>query len=406
MSHLIGHGRYKGEAYPIAGGGGGGGSSSVPLSRQRFIDGDTVQTGLNGSAAQPFKTIAQFIASRGNASIADATANYVGWVMPALNGYTESVAFPPYASTELRADSVSVISGTTVTGNVTWANVAGTFAATVALAALHNVTVVGNVTVTDDGGAPSSAFIFSGDELGGLPQITGSFTSSASAHLVSASFTNALISGAVNAGTGASNATVNFVHSTCVGDVSANGLSATDSIFTSAAITMSTLGPALFKNCQFSGGPITLTCLAGARFDGPSWMSFVENGFTRAAGTIVLVTGGYNGGSVEGAALTGASTDVSLNGTGATAGFTGENSGNHYTTSNGTPTTVTLKTGGGELVGDTILITKTDTGANAVAVKNNAAATIGTITANNRGFVLARYNGSDWVFVAGGALPE
>jgi hypothetical protein len=77
---------------------------------------------------------------------------------------------------------------------------------------------------------------------------------------------------------------------------------------------------------------------------------------------------------------------------------------NHYSTSNGTPTTVTLKTGGGELPGDTILITKTDLGANVLAVKNNAAVTIGTIPTNERGFVLARFNGSDWVFAEGGSL--
>ncbi len=407
MSHLIGRGRYARETYPIAGNGGGGSAGGVPLSRQRFIDGGTTTTGSTGAASEPFKTIAAFIASRGNASVADATANYVGWVMPSLNGYAEAVAFPPYASTELRADSVSVISGTVITGNMTWPNVGGAHAATVAVAAVHNLTVVGNITVTDEPGAPQSTFIFGGDELGdGSAQITGDFISSATTRLATASFTNALISGNINAGTGATSAGISLIQSTCEGDISSNGLSAIDSVLTSSAITMSATGSAAFRNCQFTGGPIALTCLAGAHFDGPSWMGFVENGFTRTAGTIVLVIGGYSGGSVEGAALptTGVNTDVSLDGTGATAGYTGEHSGNHYTSTGlaADGASVTLKTGGA-LTGDTILITKTDLAAHDLAVKNSAGVLIATIVSSLRGFVLARFDGAEWVYAEGGS---
>jgi hypothetical protein len=120
----------------------------------------------------------------------------------------------------------------------------------------------------------------------------------------------------------------------------------------------------------------------------------------------VLVVGGYSGASVEGAALAAASTSVSLNGTGATAGFTGENSGNHYSTASVTPTSVTLLTGGGELEGDTLLISRTASVAADLAVVNGGvgAGTIGTIPTGTRGFVLARFDGTNWVFAEGGSL--
>jgi hypothetical protein len=404
MSRLLGRGRYAWGTYAETGSSGGPGASGVPLSRQRFIDGDTSQAGLNGAASEPFKTIAQFMAARANVSVPDATANFVGWLMPALGGYVTDIAFPPYASTELRADSISIIGGTAVTGNVTWANIAGAHAATEAVVGMHNIRVSGDFTVTDDVGAPASIVVFGGDEVRDLSAfIGGTFNSSTCTKLGLAAFEGATV-GAINTGTALTSAGVLFLESVCNGTIAAQGITAIDSDIGASTITLNaTVGVAQFVGCRFSSAPL-LTALNGAFFDGPSWQSFMEAGGTRAAGTAVLVVGGYNGGSVEGAALTGASTNVSLNGTGATAGFTGNNSGNHYSTSNGTPTTVTLKTGGGELVGDTILITKTDIGANILAVKNNAAVTIGTIPTLSRGFVLARFNGSDWVFAEGGSM--
>jgi hypothetical protein len=119
----------------------------------------------------------------------------------------------------------------------------------------------------------------------------------------------------------------------------------------------------------------------------------------------VLVVGGYLAGAVEGAALAAASTSVALNGTGATAGFTGSNSGNHYATASVTPTTVTLLTAGA-LVGDTMMITRTAVVAANLAVVNGGAGagTIGTIPTGTKGFVLARFDGTNWVFTSGGSL--
>lgn len=408
-------GQRRGEAYPSAGGGGGGASSSVPLSRQRFIDGDTTQTGLNGSAAQPFKTIAQFLASRTNASVADATANYVGWMMPCLAGYVENVSFPAYASTELRGDSVSLAPGssTSVTGSVTWANLSGTHSASVAVAAMHNITVSGGVTVTDDVGAPASVFVFGGDEIGeDSAAIGGLFDSSTTTNLSEITFTNAGVLAGLNAGTAANSASVLAVNSEISGAVAARSLIAIGTEFSCPTIGVNSTGSASFTGCLFfSGSNPVLTALAGASFDGPSWKSFIEAGGTRSpagdAGTPVLVVGGNSGAEVEGAASVASSgtKDLSLNGTGATAGFQGSNSGNHYTFIAQTgDATAHLLTGGGEKSGDTMLITRADLAAHDLTVTNNATTVLGVIPSGSRGFVKALFNGTDWVFLEGGSL--
>jgi hypothetical protein len=405
MSFVIGRGRQARETYPVSAGAAGSAASGVPLSRQRFIDGDTSNPGP-GAAAAPFKTIASFMASRGNASVADATANYVGWIMPALGGYVGDVAFPAYVSTELRADSFSALSGTVITGNATWANVGGAHAATVAIAIAHNLIVSGSFTVTDDGGAPPSGVIFGSDESGlNSSAIGGGFDSHTTVNLSSVSFYNSIISVGINAGFDSTQrAGVVMIESYCTGDVSGSTIAAEYSSFASS--TIKAFSNASFISCSF-GGAAVLTCPAST-FDGASWRSFVEAGGTRAAGSVVLVTGGYSGGAVEGAALsTGAlvSVTVSLNGVAASAGFTAEHSGNHYSTASVTQTSVTLATGGA-LPGDTLLITRTDVVAANLAVINGGggAGTIGTIPTGTKGFVLARYDGTNWVFAEGGSL--
>lgn len=405
---ILGRGRYVYGTYPQSAGAAGSSSSGNPLSRQRFIDGDTESAGP-GAAAAPFATIADFIASRTNDSIADATANYVGWVMPTLAGYVEDVAFPPYVSTELRADSLTLIGGASaaITGNLTWANIAGANAAVSAVVSSHNVSVSGSFTVTDDGGAPSSAVVFSGDELGtSSASLAGGFVSSACTKLAEVLFSNAAVAG-INTGTASTSAVVVLHGSALGGDLSAKSLLCTDSIIAADLITLGVSGSATFLKTLFQAGSApVLTAVGGATFDGTSWESFINAGGTRASGTFALAIGGYSGAPINGADFSAASTNVSLNGTGATAGFTGANSGNHYTTSSATPTTLTLKTGGGELNNDTILITKTNLGANAIAIHNNAGATIATIPANSRGFVLAQFTNAanDWIFVQGGSL--
>lgn len=406
MSFVIGHGRRARATYPTSPGAAGSAASGVPLSRQRFIDGGTSNPGP-GAASAPFRTIAAFVASRVNTSVQDATSNYVGWLTPALAGYTEDVAFPPHAATELRADSFSGTtgSGAMVIGNVTWANIGVAFSGTAPYVCMHNISVNGSFTVTDDVSSPVSGILFSADEsyISGAG-ITGAFDSHTTVKLNSVSFENVVVNG-INAGFDATDrAQVNLNNSDCAGNISARALTAHNSSISSTTIKLFSDGA--FYGCEFAT-PAVLTSPSGSVFDGFSWRSFVEAGGTRDTGTFVLVVGGYNGAAVEGAVLTDADLDLSLNGTGATAGFDGENSGNHYTSSVtlGGDRAVTLKTGGGELKGDTILISRTSIAdAHTLAVKNNAGTVIGTIPNSSRGFVLAQFNGSDWVFAEGGSL--
>lgn len=387
-----------------------GGAAIVPLSRQRFIDGDTTQPGLNGAAGAPFKTIAQFTAARAPTSILDATANFVGWLTPAESGYTETVSFPAYASTELRADSISLVSGTIITGNLEWVNQAGAFTGLAAVVAVHNIFANGNFTVTDDANAPLSAVIFGGDEVGRQSALlTGEFNASATTKLSSVSFTNATIQTGVSCGVATSSARVMFDNCAISGSVTAKGVTARLTTFNLLSILTNDTEVSTFADCQFTSAT-SLTALSYAQFDGVSWSSFVGAGGTRTAGTVVLVTGGYNGAAVEGAALPtgGVNTNVSLNGSGASAGYTGSDSGNHFSSAGlaADGASVTLIVGGGELGGDTILITKTDLAAHALDVKNGAGVTIGVIPSGERGFVLARFDSgiSQWVFSAGGSL--
>lgn len=408
MSHVIGHRRYARETYPTSPGAGGA-AAIVPLSRQRFIDGGTTAPGP-GAAIAPFATIANFIASRPvGVSAQDSVANYVGWLMPALNGYTEDVHFPPYVSTELRADAFSLAAagggGTVVIGNMIWANSAGSDPGAAAFLVLHNISCTGDLTVTDDVGAPQSAVIFTGDENGAASVSIGSFTSDLTTKLTEAFFFNTTIRNALNAGASSNNASVVCQGCSIQGDISGRTIAAVECSISCNTIT-SFSDTTLFRS-TFGIGTTPSLRSPSAIFDGSSWQSFLEAGGTRFVGTVVLVNGGANGALVEGAPLpaTG-SVSVSLNGMGATAGYTDENCGNHYSTP--TPITgdltVTLKTGGGELVGDTMLITKSDLSAHNLIVHNNAGGQIATVPSSSRGFVLARYNGSDWVFAEGGSL--
>lgn len=403
--HIIGHGRYAREAYPQSPAAGGG-AAIVPLSRQKFIDGDTTQTGLNGSIASPFKTIAQFMASRGNVSAQDATAPYVGWLMPTLNGYTEDVFFPPYASTELRGECFSGENGagTFITGNVTLNNVAGAFAGEDPAVVMHNISMTGTFTVTDDVGAPGSNVIFGGDEvMRGNVFMFGGFVSNTTTNFGSATFSNAAVA-SIDCGSAVNSASA-LLLSSQVGPVIARQVAAFETVF-SGNITVN--DTARFTNCTFQPGTApVVTAPNGSFFDGPSWQSFTEANGSRDVATFALVVGGYSGGAVQGAFLTAAASpiDVTLNGTNASVGFTGAQSGNFYSAAGLLgAVVVNLKLGGGELLGDTLLISKPDLAAQTVTVQDSVGNVIGVIPSGERGFVLARFNGGDWVFLEGGSL--
>ena len=412
MSFVIGrrHGR---ETYPLPPGIGGAQAALVPLTRQRFIDGGTVQTGRDGSVARPYLTIAEFTASRTKVSAGDSSANYVGWLTPKIGGYVENVSFPAGAATEIRADSYTPQGSATIDGTLNWTNTGGANDAIAPTATAHNCTVTGVFQVTDDIAVPSSAVIFGADEFGlASAVLVGGFVSNTTVRLATATFYNALVAGAgIDAGSTGDSAAVAIISSIVAGaGIAARSLSVVDSSLDVPIITTS--DSAVFKNVDFTaGGNPVLTSGGTAFFDGPSWISFLEAGGTRAAGTIVLVKGGYNGGDNPGAALpTTGQTNVSLNGTGATAGYTGEDSGNHYSVVSDLTgdAEVQLLTGGGELAGDTMLITRVTTGgAFTLTVFNNAGATIGEIPVSSQGFILAEIppGGTDWVLAQCGYLP-
>jgi len=387
-----------------------------PLSRQRFIDGDTTQTGLNGASSSPFKTIAQFMASRTNVSANDASANYVGWVTPSITGgYTENVAFPAYASTQLRADSQGFGPGTGITGNVTWANIAGAFAGSLAVSGLHNIGVIGTITLTDDASAPSSLFIISADEIGDSNiAVTGLVDATTTQKLANIACLNTIFPNGITAGTGADNANVSIVNCILSGNtLSGRSIQSFDSIISVSAISARITAAFLDTLFGESSAPV-LTLSNGTLpvlFDGVSWQSFSEAGGSRPGGdtgAAVIVIGGFDGGSVPGADLLGTgNTDVSLNGTGATVGYRGAFSGNHYSVDGQTGDgSATLKLGGGEKNGDTICITKRDFAAQKYDVKDNAGNIIATIASGQQGFVVARFltGPNDWVFDRGGSL--
>jgi len=414
MSRAYGWGRYKTGTYPVGpGGGGGGGAANVPLRRQRFIDGDTIQTGLTGAAASPFKTIAQFIASRTAADVADATANYVGWLMPSKAGYVENVTLPPYVSTELRADSFSTTldAGVSIQGTLLWDNEAGAQAASRANASLHNISVTGVVEVLDDDNAPVSSFTISADEVGFQGATIGGFASASCSKLSFVKFLNVTVAGTIVTGLSSGSADVTIVDCACQ-SVVAKSLSAFGTHFTgdnggNGSVNVADDQTATFVNCTFSAVDYQLICKGGAFFDGPSWNSYVSGctGGVDRFQTPVLVTGGFTEASVEGKDLpTGGNASVSLNGNapGTTAGYTKSDSGNHYSSSGITgDRTVTLLTSGGEKDGDTLCITKKDLAAHTLSVLNGGTTpgTIAVIASGKRGNVIARFVKStgDWV---------
>jgi hypothetical protein len=288
--------------------------------------------------------------------------------------------------------------GTVVTGNATWANIGGAFAAADAAVTVHNVSITGTFTITDDGVVPS-LFFFGGDEGVAIASLGGTFNSSTTTALQVAEFQNASLA-SINAGVAATGALVELDNCSVVGTVSARSLVAKNSSFNVSAFTLNaTTGTGNFANCTFVLGSNPTLNPPGAvyTFDGPSYANFHEAGGSRAVGVLVLVVGGYSNGSVEGTALTGAATSVSLSGAGATAGFT--NGGNHYSSASNTPTSVTLLTGGA-LKGDTLLITRTSIGTGNLTVINGGggAGTIATIPPG-RGFVLSRWDGTNWILL-------
>lgn len=387
--------------------------NSKPLSRYRYVDGGTSTPAAqqNGASGTPFSTIGAFMTAIGvGVSAADSQATFLGKPTPCLNGYTENVTFPSRRNTELRADSTGLPQGAlVVTGNLVWANTAaagGVAPTTAAGVMIHNILFSGTGTFTDDG-TVASIVVISSDEFTNGPGITGAViatgTDIASFNLIGASCAAAVTSTA--------NAT-GFVLQNIGGNVSGNVVAKSVAGANGASfggnITVASNangGTPTFASTTFNGACV-LTGGAGtiAKFDSPSWVSFLRNGGTLSS-CIALVQGGYSGGPVVGAALSAANgingnVSVGLNGTGASAAFT--SGGNWYTVPAATLTgnrTVTLLTGAGELKGDTILITRVDATANTLTVANGGGGggNVAILPISVKGSVLAEFDGTNWV---------
>lgn len=176
---------------------------------------------------------------------------------------------------------------------------------------------------------------------------------------------------------------------------SLNQQSYTNAQILAGALT-STNGPLEFVSTMF--GEACVITSPAAQFDGTSWASFLNAGGTWGA-TVAQVSGGFNSGIVPGANIAtpaGNACALSLNGSGATAGFT--QGGNWYEATALTPsvvTTVTLQGGGG--IGDTLCITRTDAGTGTLIIKDAGGATLGILT--GVGFLLARFDGAAFHYV-------
>jgi hypothetical protein len=323
------------------------------------------------------------------------------------------MAFPAGRNTTLAAASEI-----NVTGNASWANTAVAHQATIAFVALHNLLVTGNFTVTDDGAGSPGIVALASDDFALPAGVTGTFTANTTANFAALATENASMT-TVDLGSAATSGFVESVLTTFFpGTITALSAIFELCVIQSTAITVhascefTSTGFGVGQNCVLTTG--TGTANANT-FDGHSWRSFLASGGTRAAGVIVVVTGGFYAGPVYGAALpTGAGpTSVAINGNGATAGYTGSNSGNVYVSSGLTAdSAVTVLTGGGESVGDTVCITKTDLAAHTLTVKNNAGTTIGVIPSGGRGSIVMVRAGAtaiggisnDWALSNAGSL--
>lgn len=390
MSFVIGRGRYARMVYPVAAAAAGALASIQPLSREKFVDGGSTAAVPTGSIAAAFKTISACMTSFAPTSLADAGQFKVALVTQCDPPYAETVNPPAYAITEIRGESV----GQPMLGAIVWNNVAGAFTPQEAALVVTNISPSQGIQVTDDAGAPPSELIVVSQTIG-IGAINGIDTHTTTRLGIVAVIGTGVLSG-INCGTTATSATLEILDAPVSGDISTPSLLAEQSALNSANITIRF--QAQFVGCTFLNAPVLSSVLAGAeaRFDGPSWASFLETGGTIGANVVVLITGGYTQGIVPGGALaTNADSTVSLDGG---VGGNVTPAGNEYAvTGLSAPQSCQIQNSGAERVGDTIAIRKPDDAAFAYTIKNNAGATIGILPAGSMGWLVARFDGSDWV---------
>jgi hypothetical protein len=166
----------------------------------------------------------------------------------------------------------------------------------------------------------------------------------------------------------------------------------------SLAITVASGAPISVSRSAFSA-VVTLDLSGGsiALFDAASWQSFVYAQGVQGTST-VLVAGGSLAAQVPGAALGNANATLTLNGSGASPGYT--QGGNIYRLPPATasaPRTFQVDTGGGEHTGDVLTLVFAPQGGNNCTVNDNTGAAVFTTNGSNYGFVDLIFNGTNWV---------
>ena len=397
---------------------GGGGAGAAPLSRLAFVDQGTTQTARTGSIAFPMSTISQFLTSIGvgKSAIDSAVTRGAFIVAPPTGSYLEALAIPAFRNVELIGQGFGgPATVVPIVGNITWANsVAGGGTNPPAIAAqfaMHNLSLTGNITVTDDGSVVGIVAL-SGDELlGAQVAITGNIVATGATALAQILLSGVNFTGNITSTANATGAQVSLLNSQMTGTaaITSKTFVAQNSVFAALTLTVPATSTPAFKNCTFGiGSTPSVVGVAGtvATFDGDSWQSFLEAGGT-TTNVIVLVAGGSQGALVRNATSLGnADVSISLNGTGASAGLTGGGNAYYETTALTGGHIVTVKTGGGELTGDTIDIVKTDTAAQTYTVKNNAGTTLAICPVSSKCWFRVQFNttvAGDWGLVSGGA---
>jgi hypothetical protein len=405
-----------------------------PPARVRYIDGGTLTTNTpTGDIESPFVSVSAAITAVGvPVSVSDADQTMLLKLCPStIAAYTENPAFKAYRNYKLFGDGSVGQIGNTITGNMTWPNVAGGGAVigTSASLSLRDITLTGGLTVTDDAtmAGVTLQITVSSSELGcnqisesPLAGIVGALTTTGAIHASQQIFVTAASVGSIVAPTATSvvcqlnNAFIN-------GNVTAQQLNARLTNFANSTITVAGGSTIKLFGCTFTGAaPALVAGAAGTiTMDGSTWQNFQEAGGTITSG-LVLVVGGSQAGTVfcpptaaQPTSIGDQNVSISLNGQAAgttnAGGFNGTLGGNYYVESTmlGAGRTVTIKTGGGELKGDTIDIVRRGgaPGAFTLSVTNNGGTETRVIAASQFGSQRWQFNtviANDWGFIGGG----
>lgn len=382
---------------------------NVPLTRYRYIDGAVAApiAQQNGSESTPFASIAAWLTAIGvSTSGVDGQTFQKALLCPVAvaGGYTENPAIPAYRNILLESAAKEVVAG--ITGSITWANVAGGGAVAPtnnALLQLDGIKLSGGITVTDDGSVNATLAISQYSRFA-TTNVGGTITATGATALTVISIRGATVAAIVSTAN-VTGAALLYGSGAAIGNITAknigSGLTITNAIsggarFTGSVYTVASGQPAIFFQSRFG---ITNPVVSGglqAIFDGPTWASFVEAGGSVTSPMVAIVQGGYLQGVVPGAALTNADLTLSLDGTGATVGFT--DGGNYYQDAAALLGANRIRTFGvgGAKKGDTICYSRRDLSANTVTLKDGAAATLYVFPALTGGAAILRFDGAQF----------